>query len=267
MILDIIIAISITAFVASLLVLLLIGLNSVSKAKKSSFSDGNIVVLDEKNMKMLTPDKEDVQAMESGVSFERAFVRCRATNSDIDRLFNYRGSPDCKSIMNSFRGDRACPWACLGKGDCVDVCSVKAISVLDGLARIGAQCTGCGACVDACPLGIIELVPRNADFLVPCASREGEKTAEYCSLGCTGCSKCEYAGAYAGYYVRNNLASIDYRRIGSRSIGAESCPSHCILKSEDFYSNFVEKKGFWSILGKIRNNLKGNNRKKNGAEV
>ena len=103
MILDTVIAVSICAFVAAVLGLILFVLFSLSNVKKRNSENSDNAILDDKSMKMLTPDKEDLQAMESGVSFERAFVRCRATNSDIEKLFTYKGSPDCKSIMNSFR--------------------------------------------------------------------------------------------------------------------------------------------------------------------
>ncbi len=46
---------------------------------------------------------------------------------------------------------------CSGCGLCLDVCYVRAISLIDGQARIGEDCKGCGRCASACPLGAITL--------------------------------------------------------------------------------------------------------------
>jgi len=41
---------------------------------------------------------------------------------------------------------------CTGCGNCVEVCPVDAISIVDDVARIDQEeCTECGACVDECP--------------------------------------------------------------------------------------------------------------------
>jgi NAD-dependent dihydropyrimidine dehydrogenase PreA subunit len=45
---------------------------------------------------------------------------------------------------------------CTGCGECVDACSVEAISLIEGKAAIDADtCLSCGACVQACPAGAI----------------------------------------------------------------------------------------------------------------
>jgi ferredoxin len=50
------------------------------------------------------------------------------------------------------------PDACIGCGDCVDVCPRSAIE-LETVALVHEdQCTGCGLCVDACPQGALGLV-------------------------------------------------------------------------------------------------------------
>lgn len=177
-----------------------------------------------------------------------ALVRCTQGREKIKKVFEYKGIGDCHSLITTYRGDLSCPWACLGLGDCAKVCDIGAIFVVNGLARIGSNCTGCGRCVSVCPVGVIDLIPANADYIIPCNSHGGSSTAAVCKTGCTGCGQCEISAGHAGYSVVNNLAVINYNRIGSRSIGCDVCPSKTIVKREDFLNSFVEKKGIWSIL-------------------
>jgi ferredoxin len=45
---------------------------------------------------------------------------------------------------------------CTGCGECLDACSVEAISLVEGKAAIDVDtCLSCGACVQACPAGAI----------------------------------------------------------------------------------------------------------------
>ena len=46
---------------------------------------------------------------------------------------------------------------CVGCGLCVEVCYVKAISILDGHVVIDGRCKGCGRCVEVCPVRAIHL--------------------------------------------------------------------------------------------------------------
>lgn len=48
---------------------------------------------------------------------------------------------------------------CTGCGECLDACSVEAISLIEGKAAIDVDaCLSCGACVQACPAGAITAV-------------------------------------------------------------------------------------------------------------
>jgi ferredoxin len=45
---------------------------------------------------------------------------------------------------------------CTGCGECLDACSVEAISLIEGKAAIEVDtCLSCGACAQACPVGAI----------------------------------------------------------------------------------------------------------------
>jgi ferredoxin len=47
--------------------------------------------------------------------------------------------------------------ACVGCGECVPVCPVENVRLVDGLAVIGDMCLGCGACARACSRGLIRV--------------------------------------------------------------------------------------------------------------
>ena len=46
---------------------------------------------------------------------------------------------------------------CTGCGECVKVCFVNAIRLIDGKAQINSECRGCGRCVDKCRFDAIEI--------------------------------------------------------------------------------------------------------------
>ncbi len=46
---------------------------------------------------------------------------------------------------------------CTGCGQCVDICAVEAIQLVDDIAVVSDECIECGACVDECPNGAISL--------------------------------------------------------------------------------------------------------------
>lgn len=47
---------------------------------------------------------------------------------------------------------------CKGCGECVPVCPVENMTLVEGIATIGARCIGCSACVTACPRDNIKVV-------------------------------------------------------------------------------------------------------------
>ena len=54
---------------------------------------------------------------------------------------------------------------CSGCGDCVAVCAVEALSVVDNVVVVQQEeCIECGACVDECPFGALTL----GDVPAPC---------------------------------------------------------------------------------------------------
>lgn len=227
----------------------------LSFSRRNKILEADFAVYEDEIREVLKKGAPSVGTVKSA-SGKTALVRCTQGREKIKKVFEYKGVGDCRSLITTYRGDLSCPWACVGLGDCVKVCDMRAISVVNGLAVIGSNCTGCGRCVEVCPVGVIEMIPANADYIIPCNSHGGPSTGKVCKTGCTGCGQCEFSAGHAGYSVVNNLAIINYNRIGSRSIGCDVCPSKTIVKREDFLNSFVEKKGIWSILIRIESFFK-----------
>jgi electron transfer flavoprotein alpha subunit len=57
---------------------------------------------------------------------------------------------------------------CTGCGECVEVCPVEAIDLIDDLAQVNDECTLCTLCVDACPeeaISMPEMIAPEVDDL------------------------------------------------------------------------------------------------------
>ncbi|MGE5124485.1 MAG: DUF362 domain-containing protein [Acidobacteriaceae bacterium] len=66
---------------------------------------------------------------------------------------------------------------CAACGECLEKCPLKAISLSDHRAQIGADCKGCGLCVKACPYEAIK-IDIEADIL----SRFSEQVGSYADI-------------------------------------------------------------------------------------
>ena len=88
-----------------------------------------------------------------------AYIRCAGTCDATKAKANYVGIPDCRAaVLSGGLGFMSCDYGCLGLGSCMAVCPEKAISIVDGIARVdGRKCIGCGMCAKACPAGAIEV--------------------------------------------------------------------------------------------------------------
>jgi ferredoxin len=48
---------------------------------------------------------------------------------------------------------------CTGCGSCVEICSVEALTLIDGIAVIDPNlCVECGVCIDECPVETISFL-------------------------------------------------------------------------------------------------------------
>lgn len=160
-----------------------------------------------------------------------AFVKCNGTCDVAGENYEYSGPKDCRSAaMAPGRGSKACNYGCLGFGSCQKVCDNDAIHILDGIAVIDPEkCGSCGKCVSACPMGLIEIVPYDANVRVACSSKDkGNITMKACKAGCVGCGICVKNCEAGAITVTDNVAHIDYDKCTRCGVCAEKCPKKII---------------------------------------
>ncbi|MDD7428871.1 MAG: RnfABCDGE type electron transport complex subunit B [Oscillospiraceae bacterium] len=176
-----------------------------------------------------------LMGMESGdVSIQTAVVKCSGHFGNTSDKFKYDGIQSCKAANRFYSGSTACTHGCLAFGDCAAVCPQKAISIVNGLARVDrAKCIGCGLCAKTCPNQIIIITDIANHVEVCCSSTElGKDVRSVCKGGCIGCKKCEKTCEHGAITVENNLARIDHSKCTSCGKCAEVCPVHAIRKCD-----------------------------------
>lgn len=164
-----------------------------------------------------------------------AVVRCNGTCEARPRTSNYDGVKSCRIQHNLYVGETACPFGCLGCGDCEAACQFDALHIdpVTGLPVVDEEkCTSCGKCVKACPRNIIELRnkgPKGRRMVVECVNKDkGAIARKACLNACIGCGKCQKVCAFDAIIVENNLAYIDYTKCRlCRKCEAE-CPTGAI---------------------------------------
>ncbi|MBR2929986.1 MAG: RnfABCDGE type electron transport complex subunit B [Clostridia bacterium] len=172
-----------------------------------------------------------ILGVEAGDVVEQvAYVACGGTCDVTKRKFDFQGHKSCRTANLAYCGDKLCSFACLGYGDCVQVCPEKAIDIIDGIAHIDPRkCIGCGICTRTCPKGIIHLIPDTSRVVVECSSHaKGAETRKACTNGCIACGKCEKSCPHDAIHVVDNLATIDYSKCTGCGKCAEVCPVRCI---------------------------------------
>lgn len=123
---------------------------------------------------------------------KRALIHC---NGSSEIVYDYSGVRTCKAAAQLLKGYKKCPYACLGFGDCLEVCPQGAIYIDDEktIAVVNTEeCTGCGLCVVECPQKLIELVPEGTKIAFLCNYKPLKNIPgrEKCDFGCTHCRKC-----------------------------------------------------------------------------
>lgn len=164
-----------------------------------------------------------------------AVVRCNGTCSARPVINEYDGASSCKVKAALYAGDTACPYGCLGCGDCVAVCEFGALSMdpATGLPVVDeAKCVACGKCVAACPKALIELRnkgPRGIRVFVACRNTDrGPVARKACSNACIGCGLCVKACAHEAIILENNLAYIDFTKCRLCRKCVAACPTGAV---------------------------------------
>ncbi|HRR56467.1 MAG TPA: RnfABCDGE type electron transport complex subunit B, partial [Acidobacteriota bacterium] len=122
-----------------------------------------------------------------------ARLKCGGGEGMVTHLADYRGVKSCRAAVIVDGGGRACPWGCLGLGDCERSCTFDAISMnWEGLPQVSVElCTACEDCVEACPLDLFTIVPLSHKLFVQCSSPlTGEEARARCAAACDACGRC-----------------------------------------------------------------------------
>ncbi len=165
--------------------------------------------------------------------------RCEKLDGDVATRFKYVGLPSCTAAaaMGSGLGVDACPYSCMGLGDCVKVCPFDALELQDNLVRVNAaRCTGCGKCIHSCPRNLLELIPKRARVMVFCSTlSKAKEVLDSCKVGCISCSLCVKKCPAEAISMKNNVIHIDHPKCLEYGDACEKiCVSSCkrtILKS------------------------------------
>ena len=172
-----------------------------------------------------------IMGVEAGeVVVRKAIVACQGSYDHTEDKYEYQGIESCAACAALYNGRAACPFGCLGYGDCAKECKFDAITVSNGVARINpAKCTGCGACEQTCPKHIILVRPESEKPVVLCANHDrGAMTRKACSAGCIGCMKCEKVCPEGAIKVTENVAFIDHEKCTGCRKCMNECPVHAI---------------------------------------
>jgi len=170
--------------------------------------------------------------MGENASFDQkvAVIACAGSNEYSAVKGEYIGIKSCAAAKQSINGTKMCSWACIGFGDCVNVCKFGAISIKeDGIAHVDEEkCTGCGVCVVECPQKIISRVSVSKKGVrVNCSNRSQNKPAiiKNCKRGCIKCGKCERICTKNAIHIVDELPVVDYELCTACGDCVPECPT------------------------------------------
>lgn len=175
----------------------------------------------------------EIMGLSAGDVVEKvAYVACNGSCSPEERKYDYSGQKTCVAANMSYSGDRFCTFACLGYGDCMNVCPRDAICINPekNIAEIDPRkCIGCGLCVKTCPNGIIHLIDDTSRVVVKCNNHnKGADVRKVCKNGCIACGKCVKACPNGAITLVDNIATIDYSKCTGCGACHDACPVKCI---------------------------------------
>lgn len=161
-----------------------------------------------------------------------AVVRCKG-GCDCNTKFEYIGDHSCASLDKLHSGNKACPFACLGCGDCINSCKYGAISISKkGCAVVDRdRCVGCGECTGTCPNKLIELKPSRKYVEVICNNKSDDADiTRNCKVSCTHCEACVMACPSDAIAMVGGMPIIDETKCIRCGKCVAVCPQHTISR-------------------------------------
>ncbi|UCF67897.1 MAG: 4Fe-4S binding protein [Acidobacteriota bacterium] len=160
-----------------------------------------------------------------------ARLHCAGGRREVRWLADYRGVTSCRAAFVVNGGGRACPWGCLGLGDCERACTFGAIFMNDNdlPVVVADRCTACNDCVEVCPLDLFTLEPISTKLLVQCsAPLAGDAARAACQVACDACTRCVADSPEGALVMEANLPRI--RQPGETTEEATfRCPTGAIV--------------------------------------
>lgn len=111
------------------------------------------------------------------VSDMKALVLCSCEKKFEKERDRFNEGYSC-ALVKEFSGTGCdCKYACIGLGDCKNICEQQAIVIKNRTAVVTKLCIGCGKCVNVCPQGIIRLVPKDTKEYTLCSNTSDDKSS------------------------------------------------------------------------------------------
>ena len=161
-----------------------------------------------------------------------AFIKCKGGCKALDK-YVYDGAKNCAVQETLHSGPKACKFACLGCGDCVDACRYNAIKINKrGVAEVvRSKCTGCGACVKSCPNNLITMRKQELSVGIVCNNQVSNPNIKAkCEVGCSHCGKCLDICPVGAISVVDNVPVIDPDKCIECYKCVAVCPEHVISR-------------------------------------
>ncbi|TNF26184.1 MAG: RnfABCDGE type electron transport complex subunit B [Deltaproteobacteria bacterium] len=159
-----------------------------------------------------------------------ARLKCGGEDGSVERLATYQGITSCRAAVIVDRGGRACPWGCLGLGDCVRACTFDALTMgARGLPEVDPErCSACGDCVEVCPLELFVLVPEGQHAFVQCSSPlVGAEATARCAAACDACGLCVKASRGALEMAGGLPVAVEGRTVPREAVW--KCPTGALV--------------------------------------
>ncbi len=168
-----------------------------------------------------------------------ALVRCSRQEGRVSHKHEYIGFASCTAANLGFGGPSACNYACIGLGECAQVCPFDAITMVDSFPVVNPdKCVSCGTCVKTCPKQVIVLQSLKARVYVPCSTKDlGKNVKKVCEVGCISCRICVKKCPAEAVRLENGLIQIDQKKCLAygpecHEVCVEKCPRHIFRKYE-----------------------------------